>query len=44
MLLHDSDCTSAAGSWKATLTALPVLAERWADLGLRVGPLAEHGI
>jgi peptidoglycan-N-acetylglucosamine deacetylase len=44
VLLHDSDCTSAAGSWKATLTALPVLAERWASLGLTVGPLAEHGI
>ena len=29
VLLHDSDCTSARGSWKNTLAALPVLAERW---------------
>lgn len=43
VLLHDSDCTSAEGSWKATLTALPALAERWAALGLAVGPLSEHG-
>ena len=27
VLLHDSDCTSAPGSWKATLAALPMLAE-----------------
>ena len=26
VLLHDSDCTSARGSWKSTLAALPVLA------------------
>jgi peptidoglycan/xylan/chitin deacetylase (PgdA/CDA1 family) len=42
LLLHDSDCTSAAGSWKATLAALPVLAEIWQGQGLRVGPLSEH--
>lgn len=44
VLLHDSDCTSAVGSWKATLAALPVLAERWAASGLTVGPLSEHGL
>ena len=44
VLLHDSDCTSAAGSWKATLAALPVLAERWASNGLIVGPLSQHGL
>jgi peptidoglycan/xylan/chitin deacetylase (PgdA/CDA1 family) len=44
VLLHDSDCTSAAGSWKATLAALPVLAERWSAGGLIVGPLSQHGI
>jgi peptidoglycan/xylan/chitin deacetylase (PgdA/CDA1 family) len=44
VLLHDSDATSAPGSWKATLGALPVLAERWAAAGLRVGPLGEHGL
>ena len=44
VLLHDSDCTSAPGSWKATLAALPLLADRWAALGLEVGPLSEHGL
>jgi peptidoglycan-N-acetylglucosamine deacetylase len=44
VLLHDSDCTSAPGSWKATLAALPLLAEIWAASGLVVGPLAEHGL
>lgn len=44
VLLHDSDCTSAPGSWKATLASLPVLAQRWAELGLSVGPLSEHGL
>lgn len=44
VLLHDSDCTSVAGSWKATLAALPLLAERWAASGLTVGSLADHGL
>lgn len=44
VLLHDSDCTSAPGSWKATLAALPLLAENWAASGLVVGPLSEHGL
>jgi peptidoglycan/xylan/chitin deacetylase (PgdA/CDA1 family) len=44
VLLHDSDCTSAPGSWKATLAALPLLAEHWASLGVEVGPLGEHGL
>lgn len=44
VLLHDSDVTSAPGSWKATLDSLPVLAERWRAEGLQVGPLGEHGI
>ena len=43
VLLHDSDCTSAAGSWKATLAALPLLAERWEAEGLAVGRLSDHG-
>lgn len=42
VLLHDSDCTSSPGSWKATLGALPLLAERWKARGLEVGPLCEH--
>jgi peptidoglycan-N-acetylglucosamine deacetylase len=44
VLLHDSDCTSAPGSWKATLAALPILAEHWDAAGLTVGPLADHGL
>ena len=44
VLLHDSDVTSAPGAWRAALGALPCLAERWQAAGLRVGPLAEHGI
>jgi peptidoglycan/xylan/chitin deacetylase (PgdA/CDA1 family) len=44
VLLHDSDCTSAPGSWKSTLGALPGLADLFTSLGLVVGPLAEHGI
>ncbi|GAA4244804.1 polysaccharide deacetylase family protein [Dactylosporangium darangshiense] len=42
ILLHDSDCTSAAGSWRRTLDALPRLID-WARVrGLRIGPLTEH--
>jgi peptidoglycan/xylan/chitin deacetylase (PgdA/CDA1 family) len=44
VLLHDSDCTSSPGSWKATLASLPLLAERWDAAGLTVGPLADHGL
>jgi len=44
VLLHDSDITSASQSWKSTVDALPRLAERWADAGLAVGPLRDHGI
>lgn len=44
VLLHDSDCTSAKDSWRATLAALPRLAERWAAGGLSVGPLSKHGV
>jgi peptidoglycan/xylan/chitin deacetylase (PgdA/CDA1 family) len=44
VLLHDSDITSAPGSWRSTLAALPLLAETWSAAGLRVGPLSEHGV
>jgi peptidoglycan/xylan/chitin deacetylase (PgdA/CDA1 family) len=44
VLLHDSDVTSAPGAWRSALGALPHLAERWDAAGLRIGPLAEHGI
>jgi len=42
VLLHDSDCTSPAGSSQAALGALPRLLAECADRGLRVGPLREH--
>jgi peptidoglycan/xylan/chitin deacetylase (PgdA/CDA1 family) len=42
ILLHDSDCTSAPGSWRSTLAALPQLVEDCQRRGLRVGRLAEH--
>jgi peptidoglycan/xylan/chitin deacetylase (PgdA/CDA1 family) len=42
VLLHDSDITSTPGSWKATLGALPLLAEDWSARRLSVGPLSEH--
>jgi peptidoglycan/xylan/chitin deacetylase (PgdA/CDA1 family) len=44
VLLHDSDCTSATGSWRNTLGALPVLLDRWQARGWRTGPLRDHGI
>ncbi|WP_327066068.1 polysaccharide deacetylase family protein [Kitasatospora sp. NBC_01250] len=44
VLLHDSDCTSAPESWRATLGALPRLLELCEQRGLAVGPLRDHGI
>jgi peptidoglycan/xylan/chitin deacetylase (PgdA/CDA1 family) len=44
VLLHDSDHAAAPGSWQATVAALPALLRTCADRGLRVGPLAEHGL
>jgi peptidoglycan/xylan/chitin deacetylase (PgdA/CDA1 family) len=44
VLLHDSDCTSAPESWRSSLAALPLLAKEFAERGLEVGPVAEHGI
>jgi peptidoglycan/xylan/chitin deacetylase (PgdA/CDA1 family) len=44
VLLHDSDCTSAEASWRITVAALPLLAELFADHGLEVGPLRDHGL
>lgn len=44
VLLHDSDCTSPAGAAVAALGALPRLLEDCAERGLRVGPLADHGL
>jgi peptidoglycan/xylan/chitin deacetylase (PgdA/CDA1 family) len=42
ILLHDSDVTSAPGSWRAALGALPLLAEHCAQRGWPLGPLCEH--
>ncbi len=44
VLLHDSDCTSAPGSWRSALGALPRLADLFAERKLTAGPLAEHGL
>jgi len=44
VLLHDSDCTSAPGSWRSGLGALPLLADAFAERGLSVGPLGEHDV
>lgn len=41
ILLHDSDCTSAPGSWRTTLKCLPLLALDLADRG-EIGPLCDH--
>ena len=42
VLLHDSDCTSSADSWRNTVGALPLLAAYLHDRQLEVGPLNEH--
>ncbi|MFI6846456.1 polysaccharide deacetylase family protein [Kitasatospora sp. NBC_00085] len=44
LLLHDSDCTSAPGSWRATLGALPLIAAHCRSHGLTLGPLRDHGV
>lgn len=43
VLLHDSDCTTqVAGSWRATVVALPLLAELADQIGCQLGPLRDH--
>ncbi|MGW2962292.1 polysaccharide deacetylase family protein [Streptomyces sp. NPDC001220] len=44
ILLHDSDCTSATGSWRTTLGALPRILDTCQARGWQVGPLHEHGV
>lgn len=44
VLLHDSGCTAPPGAWQASLAALAPLLDECERAGLRVGPLAEHGI
>lgn len=42
LLLHDSDCTSAPGSWQSTVAVLPLLAAELDQRGLVVRPLRDH--
>lgn len=42
VLLHDSDCTSTPGSWRATLAALPDIVADIHASGLVSGPLRDH--
>jgi peptidoglycan/xylan/chitin deacetylase (PgdA/CDA1 family) len=44
VLLHDSDHTAAPGAWRSALGALPEVVDHCRALGLRVGPLRDHGI
>jgi peptidoglycan-N-acetylglucosamine deacetylase len=44
ILLHDSDCTSATGSWRTTLRALPGILDACEERGWQIGPLREHGV
>ena len=44
LLLHDSDVTSAPGSWRTTVAALPALSDHVAAAGVKVVALREHGI
>ncbi|MEU9096784.1 polysaccharide deacetylase family protein [Streptomyces sp. NPDC048361] len=43
VLLHDSDCTSATGSWRTTLSAVPALLDTWRSRDWQTGPLRDHG-
>jgi len=42
VLLHDADCTSAPGSWRSTLGALPDLLDDCQERGWRPVTLSEH--
>ncbi len=42
VLLHDSDCTSAAQSWTTTLGSLALLREFFDEQGAAVGALRDH--
>ncbi len=44
VLLHDSGCTSPPGAWQAGLAALGPLLDECDRRGLRVGPVADHGL
>lgn len=42
VLLHDTDRTSSAGSWRATLAASASLLGAWESAGSRTGRLCDH--
>ena len=42
ILLHDSDCTSAPGSWRSALDAIDLLADELASRSLSVATLGNH--
>lgn len=42
VLLHDSDCTSAPGSWRDAVAALPGVVAAVRDRGWELRPLSEH--
>jgi hypothetical protein len=44
LLLHDANRNPDSDAWRATLGALPLLAQHFEAAGLAVGPLAEHGV
>ncbi len=44
VLLHDSDRTSAPGSWRVTRAATVELLDGWSRDGIPVGPLRDHGL
>src|SRR5262249_13621324 len=44
VLLHDSDCTSAPGSWRRTLAALPTLLDDVRAYRLPIGTLTDHDV
>ncbi|MFI6660169.1 hypothetical protein ACIBL8_32065 [Streptomyces sp. NPDC050523] len=44
ILLHDSDCTAAPGSWRTTLRALPRILDTCETQGWKIGPLREHAV
>ena len=44
LLLHDSDVTSAPGSWRTAVAALPLLAQHLAAEQLRAVALRDHGV
>jgi peptidoglycan-N-acetylglucosamine deacetylase len=44
VLLHDADHAAAPGAWRATVAALPRIADLVAARGLVLGPLRDHGL